>query len=393
MFEVDGGRSVAIQPMSPAASAFGREASAVLAENLDDLLGEQLLPLRARTPGADEPHLLAVDAAGQPVVVEIVPVLDRAACLRALSYAGRAARMSTQDLAQAYRGGSERFAAHLQAFRETVPATSLLSTTVRPGSRLLLVCAEIADDVSDALEFILQPGWQVQLLRVGVVRGDDGRRIVDVSPLTRRPPARREVEPTPLRLVPREPAPAPVPAAGPAVRTSALAQVRPFPSTPSGGTAAVAAAAGEHVGLRPRPREEPAPRPAPVIVPPPFARAVVSPAQPPTPTHAVPTSTVATPAVASSVVARPPDPDLRLLEAVQEAGEPLPLVWYRPRRDQLLTATIRRDGLVETSDGVVTADPDEAAARAIGSDGPVDGWRVWRLGGVDGPTLADVFEL
>ncbi|KGM12979.1 hypothetical protein N869_17045, partial [Cellulomonas bogoriensis 69B4 = DSM 16987] len=202
MFQVEGGRSVPVEPLQPARNAFGPETSSVVADHLDALLGEQLLPLRAREAGADEPHLLAVDAAGQPVVVEVVAVLDREACLRALRYAGQAARLSTFDLAQAYQGGPDRFAAHLAAFRQTVPASALLSpSTVGAGARLLLVCSEIAPDVEDVIEFLLQPGWQVELLQVGIIEGADGRRIVDVSPVTRTPPPRRNLEPTALRLV------------------------------------------------------------------------------------------------------------------------------------------------------------------------------------------------
>lgn len=139
----------------------GRQAppQAMVADQLDALLGEHLMPLRARTPGRDEPYLLAVDASGQPVVVEVVAVLDEDAVMTALRHAGRAARMSTRDLAEAYSGGPERFASHLAAFRLTVPTTALLSTFVRGGARLLLVCSHVSPGAADVLEFLLQPRW------------------------------------------------------------------------------------------------------------------------------------------------------------------------------------------------------------------------------------------
>lgn len=173
----------------------------MLADHLDTLLGEHLLPLRIRQGDADEPYLLAVDASGQPVVVEVVALLDEVAVMRALRHAGRAAGMSTQDLAAAYSGGAHNFARHLAAFRETVPATALLSTSVRGGSRLLLVCSELDEGMDDVVDFLLQPGAQIEVLRVGVIAGADGARLIDVSPLTRTSPARRAMEPTPLRLV------------------------------------------------------------------------------------------------------------------------------------------------------------------------------------------------
>src|SRR5665811_1198577 len=178
------GGYVAVPPTSAPYQA-GPATPSIVADQLDALLGEHLMPLRVRSAGADEPHLLAVDASGQPVVVEIVALLDEGAAIRALRHAGRAAQMSTRDLARAYSGGSDRYASHLAAFRLTVPATALLSTLVRGGSRLLLVCSHISAGMDDVLEFLLQPGWQVDVLRAEVVTEPDGNRVVELSPVSR----------------------------------------------------------------------------------------------------------------------------------------------------------------------------------------------------------------
>src|SRR5665648_230707 len=174
------GGYVAVPPTS-APSQAGPATPSMVADQLDALLGEHLMPLRVRSADADEPHLLAVDASGQPVVVEIVALLDEEAAIRALRHAGRAARMSTRDLAQAYRGGADRYASHLAAFRLTVPSTALLSTFVRGGARLLLVCSQISAGMEDVLEFLLQPGWQVDVLRAEVFTEPDGRRVVELA--------------------------------------------------------------------------------------------------------------------------------------------------------------------------------------------------------------------
>ncbi|KGM15018.1 hypothetical protein N867_12880, partial [Actinotalea fermentans ATCC 43279 = JCM 9966 = DSM 3133] len=166
----------------------------MVADQLDALLGEHLMPLRARTPGRDEPYLLAVDASGQPVVVEVVAILDEDAVMAALRHAGRAARMTTRDLAEAYSGGADRFASHLAAFRLTVPATALLSTFVRGGARLLLVCSHVSAGAADVLEFLLQPRYQVDVLRAQVVTEPDGQRVVELSPVARPTPPRRDFE-------------------------------------------------------------------------------------------------------------------------------------------------------------------------------------------------------
>lgn len=448
MFEVEAGRSTAVQPHQPAVGAFRSDTTSMVADHLDSLLGEQLLPLRTRQGDADEPYLLAVDAAGQPVVVEVVAVLDEAACIRSMRHAGRAARLSTQDLARAYRGGPEKYAEHLAAFRETVPVTALLSPSVRGGARLLLVCSDVAESAADVVEFMLQPGWQIEILQVGVLHDALGRRIVDVSPVVRTPPPRRAMEPDggqadasepgPLRLVrpgsaadagqgqvaghrgaitqqnPRVPAPEPV--RTPVVARPAVTQ--PAPGAPSWSSSGVPAP-----GIADLPR----PSAAPTIVPPPFAASVVAGPGPrstvpggpitsiPGPIASVPgaprpqTSSSAQPAPVREPAPAPapsaslpyaftgtlsggrgPDPRLQMLAA--EIGEPMPLVWSRQRRGTRYEAVLRTDGFIELADGSVHGDPDSAAEVASDAESSVDGWRVWRMRG-DGPTLGDALEI
>lgn len=413
MFHVDGGRSVAVHPLQPAPSAFGPAASSMVAEHLDTLLGEQLLPLRIRRGDEDEPYLLAVDAAGQPVVVEVVAVLDEVAVLRALRYTGRAATLSTQELAQAYQGGAEHFTSHLAAFRETVPATTLLSTTVRAGARLLLVCSALGDGMDEIVEFLLQPAWQVEILQVGVIQGADGTRIVDVSPLTRMPPPRRAMEPTALRLVrATDTSGAPVaPSAATGLRLTPprgipVRGVSAWPSEP-------VPAFTKPPSAPARPEERPAPRRMPALVPPPFAQrlgrpTVLSPAvvqaqdRTTTPVAGVPSPDAhrlqpsdAPPAPGLPYAftgAEPPStsPGAGLIAVARHVGAPAALVWMRGRRGECFEALLRHDALLELPDGSTFADPSAAAEWVSASEVPVDGWRVWRLERTDGPTLEDL---
>lgn len=207
---------MAVHPLHAVPSRTGdpSDSSGGLEDHLDSLLGEQLLPVRTRQD-PDDPYLLAVDASGQPVVVEVVGFLDDHGVLAALRHAGRAARMTTRDLAQAYDGGPHRFAVDLAAFRLTAPSTALLPTFVRGGARLVLVCAHVAEDMADVVEFLLQPGWQVDVLRVEISHDVAGRRIVDVAPLVRVPP-RRPPRRADLRVVPTRPTVTPPPFAVPA---------------------------------------------------------------------------------------------------------------------------------------------------------------------------------
>jgi hypothetical protein len=346
-----------------------------MGDQLDALLGEHLMPLRARTPGRrDEPYLLAVDAAGQPVVVEVVPVLDEAAVIRALGYAGRAARMSTADLAAAYRGGPERFASHLAAFRLTVPATALLSTFVRGGARLLLVCSHISPGVADVLEFLLQPGWQVDVLHAHVVTEPDGQRVVELSPVARPTPPRRDFDPPPWAREREDPLfdPTPLFRSTP-VRRSTRALTPDAPLGPTDPPADLRAPAPTTASRAPAPAAAPsavpggaAARPAPAVVPPSFAVPV-------TPGKGTPIAV---------------DPVLAALGEVLEG--PAPLVWAPDAHGPGFEAMLRADGVIELADGSRFGDLEEATRAVSGVVGPLDVWQVWHVDSATGPTLAEL---
>jgi hypothetical protein len=385
-----GPRQVALPPEESS-----RHTRAEVGDQLDALLGEHLLPVRTRTPGADEPHLLAVDASGRPVVVEVVGRLDEAACLRALSHAGRAAKMSADDMAAVYSGGARSFGPHLEAFRRTVSPSSLVRPSTGGGARLLVVCTEIAPEVDDVLEFLVQPGHHVEVLRVRVTADPAGGRLVDVVPVDRSVPVHeaaglrpgdlpvrrrdRRTDATPEPTPPPRPTVVPPPFAVRAVPDPApTGQPAPngVPTVPTGvptgvpATARTTAPAGSH------PAE---PRPVPSTVP----------ATGPVPRDE-PISVVPGPAFPSSTTSeyRRHGPDPRLTEIAARREGPTPLVWVRRRRGERYDAVLHTDGAVETR-GKRFGDPDRAAAFASGGT-VVDGWSVWRVGDENGPSLGDL---
>lgn len=244
IFELDEGRPLLVQPMQPAAGTFTPDASALVTEHLTALLGEELFPVTTRT-APEGTQLLALDAAGRPVVVETAPVLDGPALVRALNHAGTAATRTRGEVLRAYDGGRSAFDADLAAFRERVP--------MRGGSadgtvRLVLVCAEVAPEVGDAVAFLRSTGRHVEVLQTGVVQGADGRRFVQVSAWSHDgATARRAVEPTTLpsartgdaatdtathhaRTAAQATVPAPMPAAAPPAATAPPAARTPMPS-------------------------------------------------------------------------------------------------------------------------------------------------------------------
>ena len=202
IFELDEGRPRLVQPMQPLAGSFAQECEALVAHHLTAIAGEPLFPVRSRTGAPDHAHLpalLALDATGRPVVVEIVQVVDDDAVVTALRHAGAAARMTMTDLSRAYHADPSRFGVEFAAFREQVAFGA--QTSRREGVRLLLLCSEVAAEAGDTLGFLRGPGRHVDILQIGVVRGADDRRLLDVSPLAKHEASRRAVEPTALRLV------------------------------------------------------------------------------------------------------------------------------------------------------------------------------------------------
>ena len=372
IFELDAGRPVLVQPLQPAAGTFPADTSSVVANHLDSLLGEQLFAVATRQPGGDGPHLLAVDAAGQPVVVEVVQTLDSESLVRALRFAGAAARMSASDLARAYHRGPERFATELVAFRENVPVAVAHAAARHGGGRLVLVCSEVAENLVDVIEFLRQSGRQVEVLQVGVLQGPDGRRFVDLSPLVSHVPARRAVEPSVLH-----------PVDAPQVGFASFADRHAIPEQTSAATTpsvpdqtpATPAHAGTSQSDQNRSEKSHAATTGPV----------------PSAGAAAPAGTFPSVLPVPVGPARAPlaDPDQFLAALGADLAAPTTLVWSRQRRGQRFVAVMRVDGFIQLPDGAVFADPDAAAAAAADSEYEIDGWHVWRLGD-DGPSLADV---
>ncbi|PFG44418.1 hypothetical protein ATJ88_3142 [Isoptericola jiangsuensis] len=186
LFEVDANRPLLVQSGQQAGAEPGLATTAhrVVDSHIDGLLGEQIFPV-AQGVGPDEPHLLALDATGSPVVVELVAELDRAALTRALDHAGWAGRLTRGELASRYHGGPNAFQRDIAAFYDSVPITR--SQPGRSSARLIVICQEAGEEILNAVDFLRQPTMPVEVLKMGVMHTQDGRRFVDVSPLVIHP--------------------------------------------------------------------------------------------------------------------------------------------------------------------------------------------------------------
>ncbi|MEK8226893.1 hypothetical protein NKG05_13620 [Oerskovia sp. M15] len=107
-------------PVAAGGWGFGTVAQRVVDGHLDGLLGEQIFPVKQGS-SLDEPHLLALDAAGLPVVIEVVAELTEETLTRAMNHAGRAGQLTRAELASRYAGGAARFQQDVTTFYDNVP--------------------------------------------------------------------------------------------------------------------------------------------------------------------------------------------------------------------------------------------------------------------------------
>ena len=151
---------------------------------LDGLVGEQVFPV-ATGDGIQQPGLIALDASGTPMVVEIIGYLDNIALLRSLNHAGAAGRMSRGQMAANYAGGLGAFTRDLQEYLNAVPFRR--AATGNRGARLVIICTDADPQVLNAIDFLNRPELPIKVLRADTLETTDGHRFIDVSPLVVNP--------------------------------------------------------------------------------------------------------------------------------------------------------------------------------------------------------------
>lgn len=354
LFDIRGARrALPVATTQPDDAAFSAAARAVISEHLAILLGEPVVTVAEKPRSVAD--LLALDSSGSPVVVQIVARLTASDLLEALDAAGQAARLTRGDLAALHPGGPDRFHAAFRDLVDAAPAARHQAPGSAPGMvRLVIVCAEVDAALLPSVEFLRSGAARVELLHVGLVAGQDGQHLVDVSPL------------------------APGPAQGPGELRSAFGTVAP----PAGATAPVP--------VSPDPDDE-APAYVPVFLDLPHGL----PALPARPSDLPPPADDQEVSPSLDLLAPPRDPgavvgpvDSQLAALARELAEPLALVWLRHRRGERFEVVLHPDGSLHTDAGVRYADPTWAASAVSGGTAS-DGWRVWRVGD-HGATLAEL---
>ena len=157
---------------------YEKEIETLLWANLEEFTGESLFPVAVQ-PSIEiggRPDIVALDSAGNVVVIEIKRDVDRGQLAQCLEYAGWARSTSLDDLARIYHRQQAAFFKDWQAFTET-PSLTVLSR--RP--RLILVARDFHGRTESAFEFLMENRLPVKLIRVSIYEDLQGRRFVDVE--------------------------------------------------------------------------------------------------------------------------------------------------------------------------------------------------------------------
>lgn len=385
LFEFDDGELFPAQIGSAGSGELDPEVLAAVREHVLEVIGKPLFAVRWDTEGTGpenagpEPYrLIAMDASGQVVSVEVVRTLTSATLVDALAQSGRTATLGWLDLAALYPRGSGSFRRDWNAFRESLPPRPL------PGPRLFIVTSKVLDEVRPALEVLADSG--VEVFEVVQRQVSDGRRFVEVTEpyrisvptlsaytsieATRRPAIDAASD---LRRSDAGPSPDDVELPGSIPATpEAIAGAE----TAAGLSQAAAAAAGEPSSGRATAESS--------------ADLTQDPSQSAPAAAQQPVPAVNEDARDLEIMPVPEEPDSRLALLAREADQELTLVWVQLRKGTRHEVRLMRDGLLTLPDGRIYADPSAAAAAASGRHA-ADGWRVWRLG-ERGITLQEMVE-
>jgi hypothetical protein len=157
---------------------YEKEIEDLLWSNLEAFVGEDLFPVARqptiRTGGI--PDVVALDATGRVVVIEVKRSIERTQLAQCLEYAGWARTANLDELARLYSGGVESFFAAWQEFTKT--ATPLV---VNPIPRLVLVAGRFDGRTADALAFLQDSNNPVELVPVTLYQDSDGDRIIHID--------------------------------------------------------------------------------------------------------------------------------------------------------------------------------------------------------------------
>lgn len=178
LYEIAQDSLVPFRQLRGGADLYEAEIERLLWQNLDELVGEVLFPVRTQAliAGGGRPDIVALDHTGAVVVIEVKRAVDRTQLAQCLEYAGWARTTSLDELAGLYHRGPERFWQDWQEFTDTEQPVR-----VTRSPRLILVARDFEGRTDAALTFLLETGLPIKVIRLGLYEDSAQRRFLDVE--------------------------------------------------------------------------------------------------------------------------------------------------------------------------------------------------------------------
>jgi hypothetical protein len=184
IYEDRNGELVPFMRLHPGPELYESEIELLVWNDLEAFTGEPLFPVarQAKIAGGGIPDILALDAVGRVVVIEVKRDIDRNQLAQCLEYAGWARLTNLDEIASLYNAGAseqqgvEAFFSDWQNFTETPTPR-----TIQAQPRLYLVARGFQGRTRSALEFLQENQLPVTIVPVTLYRDDAGKRIVDIE--------------------------------------------------------------------------------------------------------------------------------------------------------------------------------------------------------------------
>lgn len=389
LFELESGRLIPAQFGTPVGHGLEMDVLESIRSQVLEVIDRPLFPVAWAGDSGESgtgPHsLTALDASGQVVSVEVLSRLDPVSLVAAISRLGQVSGRGWMDLASQYPGGVQAFQTGWAEFREAMPPTT------QPGPRLFLVVGEIDEGCYSALGVLFASG--IEIHQISARQMSNGRRFLEVSQVTSssinysRPQIGGHRAPAPQiswhvdeDSAPQEAQVSPVPPAPPA--PPAASEVPEEVPTADPEAAAIENEEAAQTGENMEPQEDN-----------PEEEAVAEPEAPAGEDEDVAPESLAETAEEADAAASPAVPQLLQKDAEglrsisSLVGQDAVLLWSDDR-GRICEALLKEEGVIDPGDGQLT-DQVQAVFEQVGGNSDLDAWGAFRIGNLDGPTLAE----
>lgn len=389
LFELESGRLIPAQFGTPVGHGLEMDVLESIRSQVLEVIDRPLFPVAWAGDSGESgtgPHALtALDASGQVVSVAVLSRLDPVSLVAAISRLGQVSGQGWMDLASQYPGGVQAFQTGWAEFREAMPPTT------KPGPRLFLVVGEIDEGCYSALGVLFASG--IEIHQISARQMSNGRRFLEVSQVTSssinysRPQIGGHRAPAPQiswhideESAPQEAQVSPVPPAPPtpSAATEVSAEV---PTGDPEAESIEGEESVENVGDVEPQEDSPEEEASGEAETPAGEDGGVAP-------ESLAETAKEADAAANSAVPELLQKDAAGLRSISSlVGQDAVLLWSDDR-GRICEALLKEEGVIDPGDGQLTEQV-QAVFEQVGGDSELDAWEAFRIGNLEGPTLAE----